>query len=440
MAKKSLVSFYKINNSQLSSLPIKEGQLIITKDNNRIYLDITDQERIELESYDLEVDGSDKYKLTFTYPDGTTKAINLTGLVRDVSTGTTNGTILVDTDGTSTEVSVAGLKALAFKDTIDTSEITSGVLPIVRGGTGAETFASGEALIGSGTSAIRTKRIDTTDGGTTNSTDLISSGAVKAGLDTKIPLSQKGANNGVATLGSDGKVPAVQLPSFVDDVLEYPTLSDFPATGEEGKIYVTLDTNLTYRWTGSTYVEISQSLALGETSTTAYRGDRGKIAYDHATDADKITSAVGVGLYKVGATSDGHIAGLSGIQKADITALGIPAQDTTYTAGTGIDITNNVISNTQTSAEWGNITGDINDQTDLINLINNSGFVVDKITGSSYDLNNATTTGFYYIDSNNITTLTNMPNSCTSGWLMVLKVANATEVKQVFYKNGAAND
>src|SRR5690606_21735655 len=77
-------------------------------------------------------------------------------------------------------------------------------------------------------------------------------------------------------------VLASQLPSYVDDVLEFDSLSDFPTVGEDGKIYVTLDTNLTYRWTGSDYIEISKSLALGETASTAYRGDRGKIAYDHS--------------------------------------------------------------------------------------------------------------------------------------------------------------
>lgn len=83
----------------------------------------------------------------------------------------------------------------------------------------------------------------------------------------------------------DGTVPANQLPSYIDDVLEYANLATFPATGVSGKIYVALDTNLTYRWGGSAYVEISQSLALGETSATSYRGDRGKIAYDHSQGA-----------------------------------------------------------------------------------------------------------------------------------------------------------
>ena len=97
-----------------------------------------------------------------------------------------------------------------------------------------------------------------------------------------IPATQKGAANGVAELDSAGKVPSSQLPSFVDDVQEYPTRGDFPETGQDGTIYVAEDTNLTYRWSGSAYVEISPSLALGETASTAYRGDRGKAAYDHS--------------------------------------------------------------------------------------------------------------------------------------------------------------
>lgn len=97
-----------------------------------------------------------------------------------------------------------------------------------------------------------------------------------------IPASQKGAASGVAELDSSGKVPSVQLPSYVDDVVEFASRDSFPATGEDGKIYIAEDTNLTYRWSGTQYVEISPSLALGETSSTAYRGDRGKTAYDHS--------------------------------------------------------------------------------------------------------------------------------------------------------------
>jgi len=95
-------------------------------------------------------------------------------------------------------------------------------------------------------------------------------------------VSNKGIANGYAELDATGKVPTNQLPSYVDDVLEYDSQANFPLSGETGKIYVTKDTNKTYRWSGSDYVEISQSLALGETSTTAYRGDKGKTAYEHS--------------------------------------------------------------------------------------------------------------------------------------------------------------
>ena len=99
---------------------------------------------------------------------------------------------------------------------------------------------------------------------------------------TPIDESRIGAANGVASLDASGRIPASQIPGGFDNIEEYDSKTDFPITGNEGKIYVAKDTNLTYRWTGSQYVEISPSLALGETATTAYRGDRGKVAYDHS--------------------------------------------------------------------------------------------------------------------------------------------------------------
>ena len=138
---------------------------------------------------------------------------------------------------------------------------------------------------------------------------------------SKLDTSLKGAANGVAELDANGKVLTSQLPSFVDDVIEAENFAALPNEGETGKIYVTLDDNKTYRWSGSTYVEISASLALGETDSTAYRGDRGKVAYDHATDANKINSAVASGMYKVAGTADGHIASLTAMTGSDIEGL-----------------------------------------------------------------------------------------------------------------------
>lgn len=122
-----------------------------------------------------------------------------------------------------------------------------------------------------------------------------------------IPASQKGANNGVAELDSTGRVPSSQLPSYVDDVLEYDSSSSFPQTGEDGKIYVAEDTNRQYRWSGSGYIEISPSLALGETSATAYRGDRGAAAYAHsqASGNPHNTTAADIGAVPTSRTVNG---------------------------------------------------------------------------------------------------------------------------------------
>lgn len=129
-----------------------------------------------------------------------------------------------------------------------------------------------------------------------------------------IPATQKGQAGGVAELDSTGKVPAAQLPSYVDDVVEYDSQSDFPETGEDGKIYIAKDTNLTYRWSGTQYVEISASLALGETESTAYRGDRGKAAYDHS----QITNANphGTTAEQVGAAPVSHVSVMASASQA----------------------------------------------------------------------------------------------------------------------------
>lgn len=130
----------------------------------------------------------------------------------------------------------------------------------------------------------------------------------------------------VATLDTNGKVPSSQLPSYVDDVLEYTAKANFPSTGETGKIYVDNATNLTYRWSGSAYVEISPSLALGTTSSTAFRGDYGNSAYAHAVTNKG--SAFASGLYKITTNSEGHVTAATAVEKSDITSLGIPGSDT----------------------------------------------------------------------------------------------------------------
>ena len=157
-------------------------------------------------------------------------------------------------------------------------------------------------------------------------------------LKEKLSAILKGSANGLAELDSTGKVPASQLPSFVDDVIEgylyngklYKESGHITEiSGESGKIYVDLSTEKTYRWSGSTFVVISDTLALGETSTTAYRGDRGKTAYEHSqsaharTDATKTEASATNGNLKINGNETQvyrHPAGTNphGTTKADV--------------------------------------------------------------------------------------------------------------------------
>ena len=137
---------------------------------------------------------------------------------------------------------------------------------------------------------------------------------------------------GISASKISGTISSSNLPSYVDDVLEYNGVSNFPETGESGKIYVDTATNKTYRWGGSDYVEISESLALGTTSSTAFRGDYGNTAYQHAIAKG---NAYSNGLYKITTNAQGHVTAATAVTKSDITALGIPGSDTntntTYT-------------------------------------------------------------------------------------------------------------
>lgn len=165
-----------------------------------------------------------------------------------------------------------------------------------------------------------------------SSTNPVQNSTVKAALDEKLNNAQKGAVGGLAELDANGKVPSGQLPSYVDDVIEgYLYQGSFYQdaahqeliTPESSKIYVDKTEEKTYRWGGSAYVVISESLALGETSSTAFRGDHGKTAYDHGTEAGRLQVQTAIGLYKVGVTREGHVAAVSAITKQDLLNLGL---------------------------------------------------------------------------------------------------------------------
>ena len=235
--------------------------------------------------------------------------------------------------------SAAGLMSADDKTKLEGIEAGAQVNPGNATTSAAGLMSSDDKTKLDGIATGATANVGTITGIKMNGSSKGSSGIVDLGtvitahqdISGKLNSSLKGAANGLAELDANGKVPSSQLPSYVDDVLEYASSSNFPETGETGKIYIAKDTNKTYRWSGTAYVEISASIALGETSSTAYRGDRGKTAYTHASEKG---SAFASGLYKITTNAQGHVTDATAVEKADITGLGIPAQDTTYSNAT----------------------------------------------------------------------------------------------------------
>lgn len=136
----------------------------------------------------------------------------------------------------------------------------------------------------------------------TSSNKLVDTASMNTALSGKVDTSSVGVS--VASLNGTGKVPESQLPSYVDDVIEgYLYEGAFyedaqhttPITGESGKIYVDLDTDKTYRWSGTVYVCTGSSLEIGEVTGTAFDGGRGKAIEDkipsNASSSNKLTTA-----------------------------------------------------------------------------------------------------------------------------------------------------
>lgn len=208
----------------------------------------------------------------------------------------------------------------------------------------------------------------------------------------------RGANGGVASLDTSGKVPESQLPSYVDDVLEYNNKAAFPATGESGKIYVAKDTNLTYRWSGSAYVEISPSLALGETSSTAYAGDKGKALADKLAgipgDANKADVNYDTTNKKITKTIDGTTSDVVTVAKLK-TDMALAKGD----VGLG-NVTNDAqVKRTEMGAASGVATLDATGKVPSSQLPNS---IKDIIVGY-YQYNTSTSKGEFYSDSGKTT-------------------------------------
>ena len=322
--------------------------------------------------------GANKY----THPSYTQRSSGLYKITVDGSGHVSGATAVTKSDITelgipAQDTNTTYTVATTSKDGLMSSEDKTKLDGIASG---ANKTVVDSSLSSSSTNPVQNKVINSALAGkvptsrTVNGKALSSNIVLSASDVNAIPSSQKGTAGGVATLDSSGFILSSQLPPSVDEILEGYLYNnafyedeehDVEIEAQSSKIYVDLNNNLTYRWSGTAYVEISKSLAIGETSSTAFRGDRGKIAYNHSQAAHARTDATNVadsstngnilvngsqvnvythpsytqrssGLYKITVDGSGHVSGATAVTKSDITALGIPAQDTntTYTVAT----------------------------------------------------------------------------------------------------------
>lgn len=204
---------------------------------------------------------------------------------RDASGNFSAGTITASLAGNATSATTATTWTTGRTISL-TGDVTytSGSLNGSADVTGVATLADSGVTAGTYKSVTVDAKGRVTTG--TNPTTLAGYGITDA-----INVSQKGVANGVATLDASGLVPASQLPAYVDDVLEFANLAAFPATGATGVIYVALDTNKTYRWSGSAYIYITSGAVdsvAGKTGVvTLVKGDVGLSLVDNTADASK---------------------------------------------------------------------------------------------------------------------------------------------------------
>ena len=330
----ALVNFKQSTEAKILSAPIADGTFYVSTDTNKLFLDISNK-RVEISAntnttYTLTKSGN---TITLNASDG--NKYNITDANTTYGDATTVASGLMSA---ADKAKLDGIAAQANKIVVDASLSTSSTNPV-------QNKVIKAALDGKASSVHSHTKSQITDFPASMPASDVYAWA-KASTKPAYTATEVGAAAAShkhsatdltsGTLGVDrlpaipatkltGTIAAANLPAYVDDVLEFANKTAFPSTGESGKIYVAQDINKTYRWSGTAYVEISPSLALGTTSSTAFRGDYGDTAYQHAVAKG---SAFAQGMYKFTTNSAGHVTAAQAITKSDITALGIPAQDT----------------------------------------------------------------------------------------------------------------
>lgn len=300
MSKIARVKFIRDKEPNIKALTaskkVLDGALYVATDTGTMWMGISATSLIQIKD---NINTNTTYNLT---KDGST--ITLSGSDGSIVSITDSNTIY-----SNATTSAAGLMSAADKSKLD------GIA------TGANKIVVDSSFVADSTNPVQSKVIKTALDGKSNTGHK----HVKADITnfpTSMPASDvytwaKAASKPSYTIGEvsgnlaasriSGTISAANLPSYVDDVLEYASLSKFPTTGESGKIYTALDTNKIYRWSGSAYVVISETVALGTTHSSAGYGDESRAAYNHSTKTSgnpHHVTKTDVGLGNVDNTAD----------------------------------------------------------------------------------------------------------------------------------------
>ena len=280
--------------------------------------------------------------------------------------------------------------------------------------TGNQTITLSGDVSGSGTTSITVTVADDSHNHIISNVD-----GLQTALNNKLETSLKGAANGLAELDATGKVPSAQLPSYVDDVLEYTAAGSFPGTGETGKLYVALDTNDVYRWTGSAYVKVSDAVSTADQATKLATARNIALGGDVSGSANFDGSANITITATVADDSHNHvISNVDGLQAA----LDAKADDTTtISAGSGLTgggslAANRTISHADTSTQ--------------ASVNNSNGTVIQDVTLDTYghvtSLASIDLDGRYYTESEADSRFVNLAGATMTGDLLVQDDIKAT--------------
>lgn len=276
MSKIARVKFIRDKEPNIKALTaenkVLDGALYVATDTGTLWMGISSSSLIQIKdnintntTYNLTKSGN---TITLRGSDGSTFNVTDSNTVYGNATASAAGLM-----SAADKAKLDGVAAGSNHVTVDAELSTTSTNPV-------QNKVVKAALDGKSNTGHKHVKADITDFPTSMPASDVSAWA-KAASKPSYSISEISGNLPVARLS--GVIDSANLPSYVDDVLEFDSFAKFPTKGESGKIYTALDTNKIYRWSGTTYVVISDTITLGTTHGTAGYGDESRAAYNHST-------------------------------------------------------------------------------------------------------------------------------------------------------------